>query len=101
MSDTFDHWGDALDSRDESLDFGGMFSLPRKPKKQFNKNPLHYYTKIVLYEILKETEAAFQLRTSLGTFWSPKALIKEMHLHKRVCYILTDFYEKKLTEIGR
>ena len=55
----------------------------------FEYDPLFCFDKIKFERIVYQTEKAYLFKTKDGSFWVPKALVKE--LERKSCYILTDF----------
>ena len=89
MSDTFDHYVDAMESYDRAYDDGCLTSSYAR----FRKNPLFYFTKVNYIKIVAQTEKAYLFQ--IGDFegvWVAKSVCRK--LDKNSVYVHTDTYRK-------
>lgn len=90
MSDTFDHYVDAMESYDRAYDDG---CLTTSGCCYHEKDKLYYFTKVEYLRILHETEKAylFQIGDYEGV-WVAKSVCRK--LYKNSVYVHTNTYRK-------
>lgn len=90
MSDTFNHYVDAMESYDRAYDDGCLTS---SYDHYHEKDPLYYFTKVDYMRIVTQTEKAylFQIGDYEGV-WVAKSVCRK--LDKNSVYVHTNTYRK-------
>lgn len=75
MSDTFDHYCDAMESLWDGYENGAEYDPTDFYEPEFRGNSLYHHTKYIAKEISR-TEKAILMEDDNGQFWVPKKLVR-------------------------